>query len=92
LEAAGGRITGQPQPGNDDITRHLCELDTPWTHPGGCLVPSTQLSLDGPPVVPIDDGALLLPAWPECQLPADFIQAYGIQSTQVLTSKEPLAG
>jgi hypothetical protein len=30
------------------------------------------------------------PAGEECQLPADFIQAYGIQSTQVLTSSKPL--
>jgi hypothetical protein len=32
--------------------------------------------------------AVLPPAGQECQLPADFIQAYGIQSTQVLTTRQ----
>jgi hypothetical protein len=78
---SGVRTTGQPQLG----------VDTCSTEPGACLVPHTQLSLDAPPVVPIDDGGVLPPAGAECQLPDDLIQVYGIQSTQVLTSSEPLS-
>jgi hypothetical protein len=90
-KAVGPGITGQVQPGVDDILRHLHALDTFWTEPGACLVPHTQLSLDGPPVVADDDGeAALPPAGEECQLPDDFISAYGVQSTQVLSSNEPL--
>jgi hypothetical protein len=58
-----------------------------WEHAQELPVTADALA---PPVVPIHGGALS-PAGEECQLPADFIQAYGIQTTQVLTSREPLS-
>jgi hypothetical protein len=83
-------ITAQTQLGVDDILRRLHALDTSWTQPGGCRVQHIQLSLDAPPVVS-DGGGGLPPAGEECQLPDDFISAYGIRSTQVLSFNEPLS-
>jgi hypothetical protein len=82
MTAPGGHATAQPQQQVSGLNVEGATPQLPEPGSSGRCVPQSAMCPAVPHVM-----SVLPSAGEECQLPADFIRAYGIQSTQVLTTR-----